>query len=371
MERFTIKSGNTAPALTVQLTDDLDQPASIIGGTVRMLMRPLSGGPAVIDAAASIIDPAIGIVSYQWVAGQTDVVGEYDVSFVVTFGDGTEQTFPGDGYISVEIEPSLDSELAPTIPALPDYCWPVDVGCCSDFDNYAPAVQNRAKALAASSLRLLTGSVVGGCPITVRPCKRSCVSDYHNYYVSGTWMPYSYNGTWVNYGCGCTYESCSCSALEQISLPPPIGSVSSVKVDGAVLPSTDYRVDNQRWLVRTDGGTWPTCQALEKPDTEPGTFSVTYLNAQPVDGLGAYAAGVLACEFAKACSGSSCRLPAGVTEITRSGVSFTVPTGAFTDGLTGIREVDAYITTINPNRLRQPVRVWTPDRAETRTTTWP
>ena len=67
-------------------------------------------------------------------------------------------------------------------------------------------------------------------------------------------------------------------------------------------------------------------------DTEPDTFSVTYLNGYPVDGLGAYAAGVLAMEFAKACTGGKCRLPAGVTSVARQGVSLQIATGAFPAG---------------------------------------
>jgi hypothetical protein len=41
----------------------------------------------------------------------------------------------------------------------------------------------------------------------------------------------------------------------------------------------------------------------------------------------------------------------------------------FPDGMTGIREVDAYLTSINPNALRQPPRVWSPDMPGHRFTT--
>jgi hypothetical protein len=44
-------------------------------------------------------------------------------------------------------------------------------------------------------------------------------------------------------------------------------------------------------------------------------------------------------------------------------------TGMFPDGMTGIREVDAYLTSINPNALRQPSRVWSPDLPGHRFTT--
>jgi hypothetical protein len=129
-------------------------------------------------------------------------------------------------------------------------------------------------------------------------------------------------------------------------------------VDGVVLDESEYFLDGST-LVRV-GGEWPVTQNMDLPDTEVGTFSVTYLNSFPVDGLGAYAAGILACEYAKACSGGKCKLPSGVTEITRAGVTMTITSGAFPGGLTGIREVDAYIMAWNPTHLRSKPTVWSP-----------
>jgi hypothetical protein len=105
------------------------------------------------------------------------------------------------------------------------------------------------------------------------------------------------------------------------------------------------------------------------PD-QPDTFAVSYLRAVPVDALGAYAAGALAAEYAKLCSGQQCRLPLGVTQVIRQGVSYTINPGSFPDGMTGLREVDAWLTVINPNKLKQPTGVWFPDAAEPRVTTW-
>ena len=93
---------------------------------------------------------------------------------------------------------------------------------------------------------------------------------------------------------------------------------------------------------------------------------MTYLNSYPVDSLGAYAVGVLAMEFAKACIGGKCRLPATVTAITRQGVSFEIASGTFPSGFTGIREVDTYISMWNPQGLRQRASVWTPDASSPR-----
>lgn len=254
--------------------------------------------------------------------------------------------------------------------------WPVDPGCLGDdWDALDESVQDRSLALASATLRRLTGYQVGGCPITVRPCKAGCVGyGYHipaYWDMAGAWgaggfWPHIESGVWVN-SCGCTTD-CACETLCEIALPAPVGRVDEVKVDGQVVDPADYRVDGNRvvWVGSTDCP-WPTCQDMAAADTEVGTFSITYLNSYPVDSLGAYAAGILAFEFAKACIGSGkCRLPAGVTTVTRQGVSYDIASGSFPNGMTGIREVDAYIALWNPKGLRQPVAVWYPGKPAVR-----
>jgi hypothetical protein len=90
-----------------------------------------------------------------------------------------------------------------------------------------------------------------------------------------------------------------------------------VLVDGVAVDPTLYRVDNGDELVRLDGEAWPTTQDMLLDPDQPGTFAVTYLHGVPVDGLGARAAGVLACEFAQAIQGLNCALPPTVTSINR------------------------------------------------------
>lgn len=254
----------------------------------------------------------------------------------------------------------------------PGCAWPVDAACFEDsWGDLDEDVKTRALALASATLHRLTGYRVGGCPVKVRPCRRSCWDTrYASYYDmlshgSGVsfWPHVNEHGVWVN-SCGCGSNDCSCNSLGcMVYLPKPIGSVTEVRVDGVVVDDADYTVLNGA-LVYVGGGEcpWPTCQDLAQPDTEVGTFSVTYLNAYPVDTLGAYAAGVMAMEFAKACSGSKgCRLPNSVSNVVRQGVSFEIITGAFPGGLTGIREVDTFLSLWNPGMLRQQTQVWSPD----------
>ena len=247
--------------------------------------------------------------------------------------------------------------------------WPVDPACqTAEWDAYDDAVKDRAVALASSTLERLTARRVGNCPITVRPCHpRLARGSSLPYFYGANWQAQNWDGVWIN-ACG-HVSACGCDSTKYVALPAPVGRLDEVKVDGQVVPVSAYRLDSGRYLVRMDGEDWPVTQDLTLPDTEPGTFSDTYLNAYPVDSLGAYAVGVLAMEFAKACSGSKCRLPAGVTSISRQGITMEIPSGVFPGGMTGIREVDSFIALWNPNGSMQSSRVWSPDRPSPRVTT--
>lgn len=241
--------------------------------------------------------------------------------------------------------------------------WPIDPACLVEgWAGLDEDVQARSMMLAGETLRRLTGYRVGGCPITVRPCNAGCANSYGvNFYGMGNaWGPQLWNGTWLN-TCGCA-SACGCSA-PSLRLPAPVGEVYEVKIDGDEF--TDYVVSGND-LIRTDGDPWPTTQDMTLEDTEINTFSVTYLNSYPVDALGAYAGGILAMEFSKACTGGKCRLPQGVTSVTRLGVSFEVAVGSFPGGVTGIREVDSYIALWNPDRLRQAPQIIYPGQNRSR-----
>lgn len=243
--------------------------------------------------------------------------------------------------------------------------WPLDPACLTDeWDAMPPEVQYRAKALATSTLRRLSGYRVGGCPITVRPCVLGCMDA--SLYYSRAWGPrQTADGTWVN-SCGCTTD-CSCTALCEVRLAGPVGPVTWVKVDGIEVSTRDYRVDGDRlvWIGAADCP-WPVCQDMTADDSKPGTFAVNYLRGVAPDALASYAAGVLAVEFGKACTGGKCRLPPNVVSVTRQGVAYEMTAGTFPTGVTGIREVDAWIGLWNPNGMRQASSVWFPGQRNPR-----
>ena len=100
---FTIKQGDTSPALSVQFKWD-DSVVDLTDATVKMYMGLYDESSLLIDGATcTITDAENGEIEYAWQTGDTDVVGLYEVEFVVTFSDGTIQTFPNDQFLLIEI----------------------------------------------------------------------------------------------------------------------------------------------------------------------------------------------------------------------------------------------------------------------------
>jgi hypothetical protein len=256
--------------------------------------------------------------------------------------------------------------------ATPGPCdWDVDTTCVPGWDtDYTDEQRARAVAWATFILDALTGRQFSQCPIQVRPCGPTCglYNGYQTYPVQspsgnvpGPWMnPFITGGIWRN--CACA-GGCGCEPSCRIDLGLPVAEVTEVRVDGLVLNPTAYQLIGS-WLARVDGGPcWPACQDPAVPDTEEGTFSVTFRPGRALPVAGQIAAGRLAGEFIKACSGAACALPANIASLTRQGVDveFVDPTEVLGAGRTGLREVDLFIEAVNPKGLRRRARVLSPD----------
>jgi hypothetical protein len=238
--------------------------------------------------------------------------------------------------------------------------WPVRWTC--DLSAGSAAVTGIAVTAATHILWALSGRQFGTCEITLRPCRRSCSdvpwpSNLWPSVIPGSTYPLPVNmggGNWLNLTCGSCIRDCSCATLEEAVLPAPVYRIVEVKVDGSVLVTGSYRVDDHRILVRTDGETWPTCNDLTKADTEVGTWSVTALYGEDVPVLGELAVGELACEFVKLLTGQSCALPQPIQSLARQGVNITFvdPNELLAGGRVGLRISDMFIQTVNPGGLR-------------------
>lgn len=243
--------------------------------------------------------------------------------------------------------------------------WTPDPACLDDeWNALTPEVQDRALMLATSSLQALTNYRVGTCPITIRPCPQKscgCPSGFNPHLGS--------DGNWYNACC-----STQCKPTSEVDIPGPVGYIESMLIDGDVVDlwNGDWRLDDGHLLVWQGEGTSPipTTQNLDKADTEPGTWSITYSKSYPVLADGQLAVAYLAVEFAKACTPKKkCSLPRGVTSVVRNGVSFTINAGLFPNGLTNIDIVDQYILKWNPaGSPTQSAVVFDPRKAKPRVT---
>lgn len=255
--------------------------------------------------------------------------------------------------------------------------WDVDTQCCSDWAEVPAGVQSAAITWATTILWAATGRRFSLCDQIVRPCGRERGSHppawiWGHFWAGGSWIPYiGADGLWRN--CGCS-GFCSCKPSCEVWLPPPVASVSEVQVDGVIVNAANYRVDNEQWLVRTDGECWPLCGDLDV-DSGEGFFQVKYAKGiDPPDVL-LNAAGILACEYAKACGAANgdCRLPGRMVNLVRQGVTVqtVAPDTLLMMGLTGINEVDQVIRALNPHKLTGRTRIMSPDWPRPRVTTTP
>lgn len=246
---------------------------------------------------------------------------------------------------------------------------PVDWLCCGPVTGTAtPEMITRAEQVALTTLRALSANVFDCVQRTIRPCGSIChsksISTYH-----GTGRPRAVSpwinssGQWMNGGCGCGAACGCCEPYSAIHLIDPDGlpvrGIVEVKIDGVTLADTAYRVDvyGGYQLLRTDGARFPCCQNVDLPDTEPDTFSVTYLAGARLDAAGLAAYSALACAMlSECCDPGSCSSLEGVVSVVRQGMSFErADARALFDGrLTGVAVTDRWLATVNSQGALRP-----------------
>lgn len=265
--------------------------------------------------------------------------------------------------------------------------WTIDYSRCgSDRDQKRreanPQLISSAEDMATELLDRWTGGVFGLCPFVVRPCRTaapehataramtgslrdSSEADFARAVIGNRRAPFQpvmLGGKWFNLSCGRCGMECKCgSGTDSIALPHPLHEVTRVRIDGKEIPASSYRTV-QNYLVRIDGGSWPTSQDLTRPATENGTFEIEFTWGRPVPIGGQIAAGALANEIFKAlCDDEDCRLPERVQTVTRQGVTvgFADDFAGLEDGKTGIWLVDAWVSSVRT--MRRPSRVYSPD----------
>lgn len=252
---------------------------------------------------------------------------------------------------------------------------------CGAWPTGSEAVTGTALRAATETLWQATGQRYGLCTYTIRPCRRDCygMAGYGFPFWGSQWwewsgatwpQPYLYAGNWYNLTCNNSCgDTCSCFTLEETWLPSPVADVIEVKIDGTVMPTGSYKVQDYRKLVRTDGGMWPFCQDMSLPDTETNTWSITVQVGEQVPYIGQMSLGELSREYARACMGMDCALPTNLQSLARQGISISFPSDAtFLQKLPLTKEFLGYA---NPNHLYAKPTVADIDGPKWRRDTWP
>lgn len=115
MADFSLKAHDRLPVIQAALTqkDNLgqDQPIDLTTATgVKFVMRNKDTSTVKVNSPAAIIGSAsLGIVQYQWGAGDTDVVGSYQAEWEITWPGPKKQTVPTASYHTIDILADLDN----------------------------------------------------------------------------------------------------------------------------------------------------------------------------------------------------------------------------------------------------------------------
>jgi hypothetical protein len=339
----------------------------VFGPTTLQIVELIVGGSPTGMYRAMLTAPAV--------EGQFSIIWSNDGSFIPDHGEGEEDLLVS--HEQLVLPPVGGGSLAggklcnawTTSQDVALFCADENVDT-SDTTLLDESVVVSSEILYEASGRQFPGL----CTSTVRPnrtdpCRFSLQVLPSGYVVGwGDWGWLWY--TWDRY----YYEGLNggCKPVSRVKLAGTVQDVIEVRIDGAVVDPLTYRLDEERWLVRTNDGLgigdavrmWPRCQLLDRDDDQPGTFSVTYEYGKVVPFAGELAARQMACEIFKSLVGAECSLPTGVTRITRQGLTIErsfLQRDATGIWRTGLSLVDLFLNSVNPQGIRRRATFFAPN----------
>jgi hypothetical protein len=260
-------------------------------------------------------------------------------------------------------------EVAPTFGPCTAWITADDVAdCCDSFEGGTDTAELEPwVGPAVEALFVMSGGRFPGLcgPITERPCGScgSCGVQRWRYTDGSIGIVPTWAGTGWSWPAG--HSGCSCGCVPEVWLGrSDIQGIAQVKIDGAVVPPSSYRLDRRSYLVRTDGDQWPACQAIALDDSEEGTFSVSFWYGEEPTDLAVAAASALACQLWAACNNAGrCKLPKGTQSVVRGGT--VIQLGALLAeslkiGSTGILAIDTFVSAYGGDDGGTST-VWSPD----------
>jgi hypothetical protein len=119
---LTLKQGDTEPVFARTLVYENGEKVNLTGATVTLILRQLTSRESLTLTGTTAITNALeGGVSYTFSAKDTSIPGMYMAVWVVVFAHGGgEQTFPTEGYLSIEVQESLSVPGEPQLVGLPE-----------------------------------------------------------------------------------------------------------------------------------------------------------------------------------------------------------------------------------------------------------
>ena len=109
MPDFSIKQGDVLPVLSDTLTYSNGTAVNLTGSTVNFVMRSITAPLPSVNAAATIVTPASGTVSYTFTTTDTAVAGRYQATWIVASPGYQVQQFPTDGYLDIAVQENITS----------------------------------------------------------------------------------------------------------------------------------------------------------------------------------------------------------------------------------------------------------------------
>lgn len=104
MSDFITKQLDTRNALKAILKED-GTAIDLTNCTVNFILK--RGSSTIIDRTVTINDAASGEVWVVFSKDELDNPGRWQGEFVVTFDDGSKETFPNQGYLEVKIKDNI------------------------------------------------------------------------------------------------------------------------------------------------------------------------------------------------------------------------------------------------------------------------
>lgn len=107
-DKFFIKQGDTRPSIPGRLLAADGSAVAI--AEVKFRMWKKDDTTLTVNADAVLVDADTGEVRYDWAVGDTATAGKYRGEFRVVDDDAGKWTIPNDGYLTIEIEPTIQAD---------------------------------------------------------------------------------------------------------------------------------------------------------------------------------------------------------------------------------------------------------------------